>query len=281
MSDKRLSNFVDILLKPLLSKIKSYVKDDFDFLKKCKRNLTKNSKLISLDVTSLYTNIPHELGLKAIEYWLNKHPELIHSRFNKSFILKASKLVLKNNHSVFNEKFFYQIAGTAMGTTVAPTYTTLVMGYLEIQFYKKCKNEFGVNNGKYIEENLHWFLNNCYIGLDTTNINPLKLFDILNNIYDNIKFTMEQHNLYLPFLDIMINKDPETNNIWMDIFYKKTDTRRCVPFNSCHPKQYKNNITFTLARRIFTIVENNEVKKKTFYKLQKVLYSHEYPQNLI
>ena len=35
---KRLSNFVDILLKLLLSKIKSYVKDDFDFLKKCKRN---------------------------------------------------------------------------------------------------------------------------------------------------------------------------------------------------------------------------------------------------
>ena len=71
---KRLSNFLDILLKPFLSKIKSYVKDDFDFLKKCKRNLTKNSKLVSFDVTSLYTNIPHELGLKAIEYWLDKYP---------------------------------------------------------------------------------------------------------------------------------------------------------------------------------------------------------------
>ena len=63
---KRLSNFVEIFLKLLLSKIKSYVKDDFDFLKKCKRNLTKNSKLVSFDVASLYTNTPHELGLKAI-----------------------------------------------------------------------------------------------------------------------------------------------------------------------------------------------------------------------
>ena len=65
---KRLSNFLEILLKPFLSKIKSYVKDDFDFLKKCKRNLTKNSKLVSFGVTNLYINIPHELGLKAIEY---------------------------------------------------------------------------------------------------------------------------------------------------------------------------------------------------------------------
>ena len=116
------------------SKLKSYVKDDFDFLQKCNRNLTKNSKLISFDVASLYINIPHELGLKAIDYWLDKYPELIHSILNKFFIVKALKLVLKNNDFVFNEKFFHQITGTAMGTIVAPTYSTLVMGYLEIQF---------------------------------------------------------------------------------------------------------------------------------------------------
>ena len=43
-STKRLSNFVNILFKHLLFKIKGYVKDDFDFLKKCKSNLRKNSK---------------------------------------------------------------------------------------------------------------------------------------------------------------------------------------------------------------------------------------------
>ena len=210
---KRLSKFVDILLIPLLPKIKSYAKDDFDFLKKCKRSLTKNSNLVSFDATSLYTNMPQELGLKVIEYWLDYYHELIHSRFNKSFILKAIKLFLKNNHFVFNKKFFHQIAETAMGTIAAPTYATLVMGYLELQFYQKCKNKFCVNNGKYIEENWYMFLDDCYIALDATNINPLKPFDILNNIHDNIKFTMEQHNLYLPFLDVMINKDPENNNI--------------------------------------------------------------------
>ena len=112
---KHLSNFLDIFLKPFLCKIKSYVKDDSEFLKKYKRKLTKNSKLVYFDVTSLYTNIPHKLGLKAIEYWLDKYPELFHSRFNKSFILKALKLVLKNNHFVFNKEFFHQIVRTAMG----------------------------------------------------------------------------------------------------------------------------------------------------------------------
>ena len=95
------------------------------------------------------------------------------------------------------------------------------MGYLEIRLYEKCKSELGVNSGKYIEENSHRFLDDCYIALDATDINPLKFFDILNNIHDHIKFAMEQQNLYLPFLDIMVNKDPETNNISMEMFYKK------------------------------------------------------------
>ena len=41
---KHIKNFVDIFLKPLLPRINSYVKGDFDFLKKCNRNLTKKLK---------------------------------------------------------------------------------------------------------------------------------------------------------------------------------------------------------------------------------------------
>ena len=65
---------------------------------------------------------------------------------------------MKNNHFVFNEEFFHQIVGNAMGTTVAPSYATLVMGYLKIQFYEQRTKEFGVNDGKYFEENWHRFL---------------------------------------------------------------------------------------------------------------------------
>ena len=42
-----------------------------------------------------------------------------------------------------------------------------------------------------------------------------------NNIHNNIQFTMEHNQLYLPFLDIMVNKDPETKNIWWTYFIKK------------------------------------------------------------
>ena len=47
-------------MKTYLPAIKSYVKDDFDFLEKCKRYASRNSKLVSFDVESLYTNIKNE-----------------------------------------------------------------------------------------------------------------------------------------------------------------------------------------------------------------------------
>ena len=89
----RLSNLIDILLKPFIEKVKSYVRDDIDFLKYIPENIPQNTLLVSFDVVSLYTNISHEVGLKAINNWLTNHPNLIHKRFSKEFILESIKTI--------------------------------------------------------------------------------------------------------------------------------------------------------------------------------------------
>ena len=58
---ERLSSFVDTLLQPISKARASYLKDTTDFI-----NFIENTKvkkrtfLVSMDVTRLYTNIPHE-----------------------------------------------------------------------------------------------------------------------------------------------------------------------------------------------------------------------------
>ena len=64
----RVSNLVDILLKPFLIHIKSYIKDNLHFLAKCSRENKWDTILTTFDVWGLYSNIPHEYGLGAIEY---------------------------------------------------------------------------------------------------------------------------------------------------------------------------------------------------------------------
>ena len=71
----RLSNLIDILLKPFISKVQSYVRDDIDFLKYVPKIVPQNTLLVSFDIVSLYTNISHDLGIKAINSWLTKYPE--------------------------------------------------------------------------------------------------------------------------------------------------------------------------------------------------------------
>ena len=59
------------------------------------------------------------------------------------------------------------------GTIFGGTYSTLVMGYLEIQFYKKWRQIFGLSAVKYIKENWYRFLYNCNIALDYIVVNRL------------------------------------------------------------------------------------------------------------
>ena len=71
----RLSNYVDILIKPFTLHVRSYLRDTIDFLNYLPRTVSERTTLVSFDVTSLYTNINHDLRVKAMEYWICKHPE--------------------------------------------------------------------------------------------------------------------------------------------------------------------------------------------------------------
>ena len=57
---RRLSYFLDTLLKPYLKHVKSYIRDSVDFLKKCLREVDPDKEIVTFDVTSLSTSIPYE-----------------------------------------------------------------------------------------------------------------------------------------------------------------------------------------------------------------------------
>ena len=125
---------MDILIKPFTLHIQSYLRDIIDLLNYLPKTVPESAILVSFDVTSLYTNINHELGVKAMEYWINKQPESLNSRFSKEFIFDSILLILTNNTFTFDDRIFLRKKGTAMGTKMAPRYATLVLGYLETNF---------------------------------------------------------------------------------------------------------------------------------------------------
>ena len=67
------------------------------------------------------------------------------------------------------------------------------------------------------------------------NVTPT--LEILNSIIPSITFAMEVSRKELPFSYIFIKM--KDDKIWMDIYFKPTDTHRCLPFSSSHPNHCK------------------------------------------
>ena len=105
--------------------------DDWDFLKKLPRNLDLNFTLLTCYIVRLYTNIPHQLGLKALVYYITKYRNLIPNRLSKEFILEVAELVLKNNSFILLGEMFSHAIDIAMSTKFAPPYANLFVGILE------------------------------------------------------------------------------------------------------------------------------------------------------
>ena len=77
---ENISAFLDYHLQPLAQKVKSYIKDTNDFLKKLRElpNLPKDFLLCTVDVVGLYPNIPHDDGLAVLRNVLEKREEKTH-----------------------------------------------------------------------------------------------------------------------------------------------------------------------------------------------------------
>ena len=127
----KVSKFVDHHLQPSAKGLKSYVKDTTDFITKIKDlgTVPPNSFPVSMDITSLYTNIPNDEGLEALRQSLD-------SSQNPSTSTKVIVTLMQPHSSlkqfiVFNGINFLQTQGVSMGTSSAPSFSTIFLGYFE------------------------------------------------------------------------------------------------------------------------------------------------------
>ncbi|XP_021361868.1 uncharacterized protein LOC110455809 [Mizuhopecten yessoensis] len=98
---ENISKFVDLHLRPFLEHLPSFLKDTTDYLNKTPaKNLPEGTLLVTMDVVSLFTNIPHDDGIAACrEAWerrSTKHP-------STDSLVDLLRLVLTLNNFTFNE----------------------------------------------------------------------------------------------------------------------------------------------------------------------------------
>jgi hypothetical protein len=268
---ENISKYLDYHLQPLMQNLPSYVKDTSDFIHKLKTlKLThKKTYLVTLDVSSLYTNIPHAEGIEACRHFLETN--CYNGRLSTDNICKLVNLVLNNNYFQFNGINFLQKMGTAMGSPMAPCYASLFMGKLEQMFLDGCE---------YKPDAWLRFLDDIFM-LWTHSLEDLyKFIEALNAFHPNIKFTYNISESHVTFLDVDVYID-EKNNISTHVHVKPTNIHQYVYYTSSHPMSCKNSIPFSQAKRYRRICSDNNQFKESLDELYKYFVARNYPKPVV
>ena len=287
---KGISKLLEKILTPLVEHQRTYIKDERDFLRKFPKNIGADCYIICCDIISLYTSIPNSLGLRAIEYWIEKLPEKIPTRFTKEFILEGVQFVLENNFFCFNNTTWHQIVGTAMGKEVASPYACLTVGFLEetILFPILIPASFEHEIAQKITKQFFRFVDDGITAPPKT-VDPYKFQSILNSMDASIQYTITEsattvhdNNIVncVNFLPLKVYTTT-TGKVLTDVYYKETNAHEYLHYDSHHPAHVKNNIPYCLAKTIIVLTSSQTVMETNLNDLRTWLRNCGYPKNII
>jgi hypothetical protein len=238
-----------------LRKNNTIIKDTFTFVDELLSLKFNNSqiKMISFDITSLFTNVPLNRTIQIIldKFYGREHTctysdkkrvdwcTKCKNRYEMKYLLETST---KETKFIFNDTIYSQTNGVAMGSPLGPLFADIYVNYLEEKLMSRLKS-----NGL-----LYWrrFVDDTF-AIVKKDANVDKIIDILNSFDNSIVFTFEEEvNHSLPFLDIYITRLP-TNNLTNDVTNTNKD-------NSNDNNTFKNNSTDN------NTLKNNSTNNNTF-----------------
>ncbi|XP_011868003.1 PREDICTED: uncharacterized protein LOC105562081, partial [Vollenhovia emeryi] len=217
-----LFNIADFLHKIIQKNIdppKSHIQNSFQLVDElCNIELEPNYQLASLDVISLFTNVPLDSVIHSLKNRWNSisgHTPLTCEEF-----LIGIRLVLNSTYFKFNNQVYKQIFGTPMGSPLSPIVASIVLQDLEEAALKKLSCTLPIYY-RYVD--------------DILLAAPSDAFDhvlnVFNSFHKRLKFTLGiSSNNQINFLDVSIMV--RQNTIYFDWYHKPTFSGRIA--YSCH-----------------------------------------------
>ena len=266
---EKISAFVDSHLRQYTPRIPSYIKDTTHFINIMKNiQLDPEDLLVTIDVSSLYTNIPHNEGIAAINRMMEDTGT---DTLLRMFISNLAHQVLTKNFFNFSGQLYEQTQGTAMGTRMAPNYAIIFMHYLETNFLSN-----------YPKQPKTWlrFIDDIIMIWQFGRLELDKFLKALNNHHHKIKFTYNIDQNEIPFLDTIVYRS-QTNKIYTRMYHKPTDQKYYLHYNSAHPRNQKNSVSYGLLIRCKRICTEDHHFEQEAKKIYNQLRLRKYPITLL
>ena len=263
------------LLAPTHTKLlQSYLKDTYQFISEIEQlTIPLNSTIVTINVKSLYTNIPHNEGIKACLAAFISLERTNPQQPPAEILTNLLEIVLKNNTFEFNNKCYKQLYGTAMKTKLAPSYANTFMEYIEDKF---------LSQQHLVPLYYHRLIDDIFL-IWPHPINEFhKFIDKMNKIHPTIKFTHELRQETITFLDTDVHLDD--NKLYVTTHINSTNKQAYTHASSYHPPGTGKGIAIgeandmlgqTLALPTFKTASLNTSNKR---KPEDIIYT--IPENL-
>ena len=254
---------IDIILQPFVKKSPSYIQDSQHLIQKSLNLIfPTSSNLFSCDFESLYTNIDLAHALIIITEFISRN--LNTNDLTSIGFYEILKLIFENNVFSFNNKFYKQVKGIAMGAKCAPAIANIYLSILESKFL-------------FIHRPLLYFrfIDDIFIILKNN-------FDIslLTNSFGNLKLNIVCEKS-INFLDLIINLEKTNGFLQFSLYTKPTNTFSYLLTSSNHPNFIFKNIPKSLFIRIKRICSSYSDFLFFSRKLTDQLLKRGYVKNVI
>ena len=238
---EKISSFVDHNLQPLNRDLPSYVQDSTSFIKKIE-SLPEDKRerfLVTMDVRSLYTNIPNEEGIDAVKDFLRKRSRPGDNNLSKVLAIFL-RLILTLNNFIFHDQNFIQINGCSMGTKCAPPYASLFMGWFEaLHIYPRINQHISM----YVR-----YIDDIFFIWHGSERELKEFLEVINTVHPTIKFDHKYSRTSIEFLDTIVRLT--NGKLTTTLYTKPTDRRAYLHSGSYHPDSTKKAIAFSQASRL-------------------------------
>lgn len=226
-----------------------------------------NTRLMSLDVKDMFTNIPIEKVIDIVkENRMNNYD-------GKDQVLKIIKTCTEQNYYRFNNKFYKQNKGLPMGSPLSPILAEIYMNEFENNY---------LNSSKYKNYIKHWvrYVDDILIIWEGGMEYIEDFVKEVNSVNPMVQFKEEIGGKELCYLDLHI-KITQSNKIEFDIFRKATYTDVIIPNDSFHPVGYKMSAINSMCYRAIKCLKNKETLKKELGRIKNIIRNNKYKPNVI
>lgn len=274
----RLNEYVDKLLTVAEKHIPYLLQDTTAYLNiiNCNKNCHASTYLLTMDVVSLYTNIPHEEGAEwvsdfydeTLKYW-DYSSDLI--PVNKQTIKQLILFILKNCTFEFNGNFYRQNFGTTMGAKFSVKFANIYMH----KWFQYHLPRFQGSKPTFIAR----LVDDCFSIWNSSEEEFLYLLDYLNTCHTSIKFEYVLSKTSVPFLDTITYI--ENCLIKTKLYTKPTDKKQYLHYKSGHPFYVKKAVPFSQAIRYKRVIEDETILKYELDKLKDTFEVRGYPTAIL